>query len=800
MTPTGSESPDEPAGEPAGESARKSRRRTVRLRTLLVWLAVVPTVAMGVQVLISTDRSVQESQHLRKDVVAGRQTGVPLYRLMTALQAERATTAAWWSGMPVSGADLRDRRAGTDRAVAGFLKSSDPGQLHSDRAKDRLRDVTERLADLGAQRERADARHGNPDDTVDYYTDVISGTIRCYGDFNHVDDGSLTQETTSLVALFSAAETVAREDAILALAGPSGKLTSARFGEFVEAVGASDYLYDTVTLDLPLDDQDAIQRILTSNAWQTKARIEKAIVSEHKDVPSGIVLPPYVSDWRAAYSTFSAQLNTLDESELQELLAHADDRAAQLENQVVLLVAASGAALLLVVAVVVFTTRSVLRRLRSLHDRTVAVAEKTLPDVVDRLQRGEAVGADALPRPRGDQDEVGRISDAFAHVVAVSVEGHRKLADERQGFSVFASGIAARTGNLVSRQLALTEHIQDTFGQDEALLADLMRSDQLTVGMRRQIENLLILAGGEIPDPHMEPMRVADLLREAAAEVEDFRRIDRHAMDETSVEAGVISQLSHLLAELLDNATRFSPPTARVAIRAELVGDGLCVEVEDRGPRVTTERYEEMNGRLHSAPPYSVLARNAHRLGLFVVGHLADQLGATVTLRRSAFGGTSAVVIVPGEHLVPTREAREGTAVPEPVKEPAPVPQPAEERRPKLVTRQRAGDPADDPAPGTPGAPELPRRPRKEQARQDRNTAPEAPPRSGSGDMPGDVPGRPALPERVPQTHMTQRLREPRAAEPVGRDAATPEEVADAWADYEDSTRQVELELRQDQP
>ncbi|MEU7136634.1 nitrate- and nitrite sensing domain-containing protein [Streptomyces sp. NPDC046261] len=764
----------------------------MRLRTLLVWLAVVPTVAMGVQVLISSDRSVQESRHLRKDVVAGRKTGVPLHQLMTTLQYERAITAAWWSGMPVSGADLRGRRADTDRAVAVFLKSSDPGQLHSDRAKDRLRDVARRLADLGAQRERADARHGSPDDTVDYYTDVISGTIRCFGDFNHVDDGRLTQETTSLVTLFSAAEVVAREDSILALSGPSGKLTPARFSEFAEAVGASTYLYGTVAFDLPLDAQDALQRILTSNAWQTKSRIERAVVSEHRDVSSGVVLPPDVSDWRAAYATLSDQLNTLDESRLHELLAHADDRAAQLENQVVLLVAASGAALLLVVTVVVFTTRSVLRRLRSLHDRTVTVAEEVLPDVVNRLQRGEAVGTDALPRPEGDQDEVGRISDAFAHVVSVSVEGHQKLADERQGFSVFASGIAARTGNLVSRQLALTEHIQDTYGQDEALLADLMRSDQLTVGMRRQIENLLILAGGEIPDPHMEPMRVADLLREAAAEVEDFRRVDRHAMDETNVDAGVISQLSHLLAELLDNATRFSPPTARVAIRSELVGDGLCIEVEDRGPRVTAERYEEMNGRLHSAPPYSVLARNAHRLGLFVVGHLADQLGATVTLRRSAFGGTSAVVIVPSEHLVP---AQEGTAVPGPAKEPAPVPrpaQPADEGRPKLVVRQRTVDPAGDPAPG---ASELPRRERKKQVRQAGNTAPEAPPRTGSG----DVPGRPALPERVPQTHMTQRLRESRADEPVGRDAATPEEVADAWADYEDSTRQVELELRQDQ-
>ncbi|WP_312018549.1 nitrate- and nitrite sensing domain-containing protein [Streptomyces sp. I05A-00742] len=762
----------------------------MRLRTLLIWLAVVPTVAMSVQVLISSNRLLQESRHLREDVAAGRQTGVPLYQLMLTLQSERAITAAWSAGLPVNAADLRSHRTETDRAVAAFLKSLGIAGVHPDQPEQYLPGVTRRLADLGAQRARADARNGGLDDTVDYYTDVINETIHIHEDVGHINDGALTQERTSLVALFSAAEVVARENAILAMSGPSGKLTAARFGELLKAIGASDYLYDTAALDLPADDQESLQRILASKAWKTKSRIEKAVITGHRDISSGVALPPDTRDWRAADDAVSAQLNTLNQSELQEMLAHGDDKAAQLERQVVLLVAASGAALLLVIAVVVFTTRSVLRRLRDLHNRTVTVAEETLPDLVARLRRGQAVGADALPQPRGEQDEVGRISDAFARVVAVSIEGHRTLAEERQGFSVFASGIASRTGNLVSRQLALTEHLQDTFGHDEALLADLMRSDQLTVGMRRQIENLLILAGGEIPDPHTEPMRIADLLREAAAEVEDFRRVDRHAMDETSVEPGVISQLSHLLAELLDNATRFSPPVTRVAIRSELVADGLCVEIEDRGPRVTTEKYEEMNDRLHSAPPYSVLAQNAHRLGLFVVGHLSDQLGATVTLRRSAFGGTSAVVNVPGEHLVDTRER---TPDPGPAKERLLVPRSAEERRPELVPLQRSLDPAGDPAPTTS---ELPRRQRKEQARPARTTAPGASLRSGSGDLPT----RPALPERVPQAHMAQRLRERRAAEPVRQDAATPEEVADAWTDYEDNTRQVELELRGDQP
>ncbi|GGW71842.1 sensor histidine kinase [Streptomyces xantholiticus] len=751
----------------------------MRLRTLLIWLAVVPTMAMGVQASITADRLMDRAHHLRADVAAGERIGVPLYELMVEMQAERTLTAARWAGASVSGEDLRKRRAATDRAAAEFRRSSSTGGARSEQADRRLLEVTEGLDDLDAYRERADARSGSADSTLAYYTGVISQMVRFYQDeFSHTEDGGLTQEGRVVVALFSAAEMLAQQDTILAQAGPARELSTSRFADIVNAVGAHRYLYDMwIVPYLPAEENELYAQMAHSDAWQTKTRIENEVVSEHTDTRFGVKLPQAVSDWPAAHEKWAPQLEKLNASRARGLLAQADTEAAELETEVAWLITGSGGALLLVTAVVVFTTRSVLRRLRRLHERTVTIAEDTLPDVVDRLQRGQVVTADTLPTVRGEQDEVGRISDAFARVVAVSVDGHRTLANERQGFGMFAAGIASRTGNLVSRQLSLTEDLQDTFGHDEALLAQLMRSDQLTVGMRRQIENLLILAGGEIPDPHTEPMRVADLLREAAAEVEDFRRIERQALDEISVEPQAISQISHLLAELLDNATRFSPPKSKVVIRADLVADGLSVEIEDRGPRVTPAAYEEMNGRLHSAPPYAVLAENAHRLGLFVVGHLAEQLRARVTLRRSVYGGTSAVVIIPKELLVPTEREQTRTSVRSAPPQPVPPPRRLEERKPELVLHSRSG---------------LPSRRTHERSRE--STLPVRP-------VPPDGDSRPALPERVPQTHIAEQLREPRAPEPaVGRSAATPEEVADAWADYEHGTQTAEEELRQDQP
>ncbi|MBT2490783.1 nitrate- and nitrite sensing domain-containing protein [Streptomyces sp. ISL-96] len=771
-------SPIEPEGQ--RKLSRSRRRRTVRLRTLLILLAVVPTVAMSGQVVITADRLLDQSEHLRADVAAGERIGVPLYKLMVELQAERTMTAGRWAGSSVPGKELRDRRGATDRAAAEFRRAATTGPARSEQAEHHLVELRDSLDDLDAYRERADARSGSADRTIGYYTGVISEMIHVYQEeFSHTQDAELTQESRLVATMFSASELVAREEAILASAGPSRVLTASRFAEYVNAVGAHRYLYDTSVVPyLTAEDKEAYEQITGSGAWQAKTRVENVVMSDHEDIASGVQLPLEAAGWRTAHDKLAEQLATLNADRSRGVLLRADTQAAELEAEVAWLVAGSGGALLVVAGVVVFTTRSVLRRLRGLHESTVAIAEETLPDVVARLQRGQPVDADALPSPTGAQDEVGRISDAFARVVAVSVDGHRQLSDERHGFGMFAAGIASRTGNLVSRQLSLTETLQDTFGHDEALLAQLMRSDQLTVGMRRQIENLLILAGGEIPDPHTEPMRVADLLREAAAEVEDFRRIERQALDEISVEPRVISQISHLLAELLDNATRFSPPKSKVVIRAELVADGLSVEIEDRGPRVTPASYEEMNRRLHSAPPYAVLAQNAHRLGLFVVGHLADQLPATVTLRRSVYGGTSAVVVIPGELLVPTER--------EPARESAQSERAQRDRvrsvpvRPDSGPRrldERGPEPASEMKTGLPS-----RRPQER---------PQARPQGS----------RPTLPERVPHTHIAEQLREPRAPQAAAvQDAATPEEVADAWADYEQGTQKVEAELRQDQP
>lgn len=570
--------------EPEGVQGQSTtrRRRTVRLRTLLIWLAVLPTVAMGTQVAVTAGRLIEQSEQLRADVAVSERVGAPLYTLMVDIQAERTVTASLWAGAAGAEEELSNRREATDRATAAFRGlAADPNASFGE--------VNRRLEGLAAYRQRADAHTGGADGTLAYYTGAIGAVIQAYQqEFNHAEDAELGRDSRSVVSMLSATEMVAREDTILALAGPSRELNSMRLRPVHQRPGSPSVpVRDMGRADSARGGPAVLRAdhrhpgLADEDPHRERDRLEAhGHRIRHQAARRGRRLAVGARELLGADGHAQRRPGAEGPHARRGQGRGAGDRGRLADR-------GSGGGLLVVVVVVVFTTRSVLRRLHDLHERTVTVAEETLPDVVARLQRGQSIDVGVLPEVRGDRDEVGRISDAFARAVAVSVDGHRQLAAERHGFGLFATGIASRTGNLVSRQLSLTEDLQDAFGHDEELLAQLMRADQLTVGMRRQIENLLILAGGEVPDPHSEPMRIADLLREAAAEVEDFRRIERQALDETSVEPRVISQISHLLAELLDNATRFSPPRSKVVIRAEMVADGLSVEIEDRGPRVT---------------------------------------------------------------------------------------------------------------------------------------------------------------------------------------------------------------------
>ena len=175
--------------------------------------------------------------------------------------------------------------------------------------------------------------------------------------------------------------------------------------------------------------------------------------------------------------------------------------------------------------------------------------------------------------------------------------------------------------------------------------SELFTLDHLTTRMRRHAESLTILSGSAPGRTWSQPVQVVDVMRAAAAEVEDYTRVTVISDTEEAIAAPVVTDLIHLLAELIENATLFSPSTTRVEVRSDRVANGFAIEVEDRGLGIPPEQMAALNAQLADPPDFD--RADADRLGLFVAGRLAARHGVHVSLCQSPYRGTKAVVVLP---------------------------------------------------------------------------------------------------------------------------------------------------------
>ena len=174
--------------------------------------------------------------------------------------------------------------------------------------------------------------------------------------------------------------------------------------------------------------------------------------------------------------------------------------------------------------------------------------------------------------------------------------------------------------------------------------------------MRRHAEGLIILSGSVPGRGWTSPVPVIDVVRGAVAEVEDYKRVEVVTDSEDMVAGSVVADMIHLLAELVENATLFSPSGTRVEVRAERVGNGFAFEIEDRGLGIKPDELDAINDQLGSPADFDLA--NADQLGLFVVGKLAARHGVRVFLRPSPYGGTTAIVLMPSSMITSAAEAQ----------------------------------------------------------------------------------------------------------------------------------------------
>lgn len=329
-----------------------------------------------------------------------------------------------------------------------------------------------------------------------------------------------------------------------------------------------------------------------------------------------------------------------------------EDQAAAQRTTLIRDAAIVGAAFLLALIIVIFVARSLVRPLRRLRDSALRVAHEDLAREIEQVRAGGDPGP-VEPIPVFTSEEVGQVAHAVdeLHEQAVLLAGEQSRLQLQVG-DMFET-LSRRSRSLVDQQLSLIDRLERN-EEDPERLESLFRLDHLAARMRRNGANLLVLAGTKVPREQADPVPVSAVINAAASEVEDYTRVVTATVPDSEIVGSVAGDLVHLLAELLDNALRYSPPISQVRVSAVHTGNGgLVIEVSDIGLGMTDSDLRVANTRLQSGG--EVNSYTARHMGLFVVGRLAAQHGLVVRLRSTVAGeansGTTAGVYVPTELL-----------------------------------------------------------------------------------------------------------------------------------------------------
>ncbi|MEO3743898.1 nitrate- and nitrite sensing domain-containing protein [Plantactinospora sp. B5E13] len=390
-------------------------------------------------------------------------------------------------------------------------------------------------------------------------------------------------------------------------------------------------------------------------------------------------------DWDAAM-VGNAQLireveAKLDGDVLKQAGALRDDVRQQVFGETALLLSM----LLIAILFAYLVARSMARSLRELRQGALAVAEHGLPHAVSRLRDPQltaqmspvqVANQIAEPLPVRSKDEFGQVTEAFNAVHLEAVRTAAEQAALRSSVSTMFVNLARRSQILVDRLIGHLDRLERG-EEDPDRLAELFQLDHLATRMRRNDENLLVLAGADSTRVQREPAALIDVLRAAQSEVEHYTRIEFGMVDrDIEVQAQAVNDLVHLVAELFDNATAFSPPDSQVLVEARRVGDRATLYVEDRGIGITAEQLHDLNERLAKPPAVDVTV--SRMMGLVVVARLASRHGVQVELRPGHERGTVADVTLPAAMLIP--RALAGRAGQPGALPAAPTPQPPAQR------------------------------------------------------------------------------------------------------------------------
>ncbi|MGW9250111.1 nitrate- and nitrite sensing domain-containing protein [Streptomyces badius] len=627
------------------------RFRGKSIRRKIVALLMVPLVSLTGLWVFATYVTGRQADELMSAGSIVEKVSEPLEDAVRAVQDERRQTLVFLADPRASDAlpVLMGRRAATDRIVSQVRENAreqDVRESLSAVDSSRLDAILSAVDGLEALRESVEKRTISRAKALDFYNGLVDPSYRFLNGLHTLENVSMDKQMRALVGISRAREMLSREDALIASGLIAGRFTTAELRRISGLVAQRELLYEVSLENLPAAERRRVEQFWGSPDTEPLRTAEDALIG------AGPTKRPAAVD---ADRWEEAAVPVLDRlaGDSTEMGNRFQDRAEPAAYRVLAQAGIAGILGFLALIVSVFVSvrigRELVRDLSRLRKDAHEVSGVRLPSVMRRLAAGEQVDVETeAPHLSYEPDEIGQVGQALNTLQRAAVEAAVKQADMRRGVSEVFVNLARRNQVLLHRQLTLLDAMERrTENGDE--LADLFRLDHLTTRMRRHAEGLVILSGAAPSRQWRKPIQLMDVVRAAVAEVEDYERIEVRRLPRIGVGGPAVADLTHLIAELLENATVFSPPHTAVQVHGERVSNGFTLEIHDRGLGMAPEVLLDANLRLAETPDFEL--SDTDRLGLFVVSRLAQRQNVRVSLQKSPYGGTTAVVFIPAALL-----------------------------------------------------------------------------------------------------------------------------------------------------
>ncbi|MFF8837944.1 nitrate- and nitrite sensing domain-containing protein [Streptomyces sp. NPDC015130] len=634
------------------------RFRGKSIRRKIVALLLVPLVSLTGLWAFATVLTGREADQLLDVAYIVEKVGYPLEDTARVIQLERRQSLVYLADPRGSTAlaSLRETRRATDRQIARIrANAADPGVREEMRpvTTQRLNSLLAALDDLDSLRRSVEKRGIGRIQALEFYNRLVDPCYSFLITLHALENVEMDKQGRALVGITRAREVLSREDALVLSALVADRVTAPELRAISNLVANREQFYEVNLELLPTSERERFEKYWAGPETAALRAAEKAIIEEGPTDEPRAVTAAYWQEEASPVLDDLARENTAAGDRYQ-------DRVQPAAYSVLLKVGVAGVlgflALLASIVISVRIGRSLVHDLRRLQKEAQEVSGVRLPSVMRRLAAGEHVDVGTeVPHLRYGEDEVGQVGQALNTLQRAAVEAAVKQSELRRGVSEVFVNLARRNQVLLHRQLTLLDTMERRT-EDTEELADLFRLDHLTTRMRRHAEGLVILSGAAPSRQWRKPVQLMDVVRAAVAEVEDYERIEVRRLPRLGVGGPAVADLTHLIAELLENATVFSPPHTAVQVLGERVANGFTLEIHDRGLGMNADALLDANLRLAETPEFEL--SDTDRLGLFVVSRLAQRQNVRVSLQTSPYGGTTAVVFIPAALLTDAPETQ----------------------------------------------------------------------------------------------------------------------------------------------